>query len=94
MFFDDGDAGARGEFSCGSWKIDVLVIHYESEDAAASAASKTMKCLPARAYHERGCCFLMKRAESLKIRSRTFQRKIRTNHIDDVIGRRDLFDCF
>ena len=94
MFFDDGNPGARGEFSCGCWKIDVLVIHYEPEDAAACAASKAMKCLPTRAYNERRCFFLMKRAEGLKIRSRTFQREIRTNHFDDVICRRYLLDCF
>jgi hypothetical protein len=77
-FFDYGDPGARRKLSHGCWEIDVLVIHYESENAAASAAAKTMKGLPTRAHHERRCFLLMKRAESLEIRSRAFQREIRS----------------
>jgi len=72
----------------------VLVFHYESESAAASAAAKTMKGLPARAHHERRCFLLMKRAERLEICSSAFQREIRTNHFDDVVCRRDLLNCF
>jgi len=93
-FFDYSDSGARRELAHGCWKIDVLVIHYESESAAASAAAKTMKCLPTRAHRKRGCFFLMKRAEGLEIRSRTFEREIGADHFDDVVCRRDLLECF
>jgi hypothetical protein len=36
----------------------------------------------------------MKRAESLEIRSRAFQREIRTDDVDDIVPGGDLFDCF
>src|SRR5260370_40894586 len=36
----------------------------------------------------------MKRAKRLEIRARPFERKIGTDHLDDVVRRRDLFDSF
>jgi len=75
-FFYDSDACPHREFSHGCWKIDVLIFHHESENAAASAAAKTMKRLPAGAYRERRGFLLMKRAERLEIRSRAFQWEI------------------
>jgi len=36
----------------------------------------------------------MKRAERLEISSRALERKIRTNHFDDVVRSSDLLDCF
>src|SRR5262249_57526068 len=91
-FFDYGDPGARCELAHSCWKIDVLVFHYESKIAAASTAAKAMKCLPTRPHHERRRFFLMKRAESLEIGSRAFQRKIRGNHFDDIVRASDLLD--
>src|SRR5213076_2169918 len=71
----------------------MLVIHYESEDAPASATTETMKCLPARAHHERWRFLLMKWAERLEIRSRAFEWKIRADYFDDVVRGGDLLDC-
>jgi hypothetical protein len=93
-FFDYGDDLAPREFSHRRRKIDVLVFHYESEDASTGAAAKTMKCLPARAHHERRRFLLMKWTERLEVRSRTLQREIRANDVDDVVPGGDLFDCF
>ena len=93
-FFDYGDPRAHRELTHCCWKIDVLVFHYESENTAASATPKTMKCLPTRAHHERRCFLLMKRAESPEIRSRTLQREIRTDDFDDIVPSGDLLDCF
>ena len=93
-FLDYGDPGARGEFAHGCWKINMFVIHHESENAAANTAAKTMKCLPTRAHRERRCFLLMKRAESLEIRSRTLQREIRADDFDDIVPSGDLLDCF
>src|SRR5207237_8640318 len=53
-----------------------------------------MKRLPGRAHHERRRFLLMKGAEGLKIRSRAFQWKIRTDHFDDIVRGGDLLDCF
>ena len=36
----------------------------------------------------------MKRAKRLEIRARPFERKVGTDHLDDVVRRRDLFDGF
>src|SRR5260370_25926155 len=36
----------------------------------------------------------MKWAKRLKIRSRSFERKIGTDHLDDIVRRSDLFDGF
>src|SRR5256885_536713 len=71
----------------------MLVVHYEPENAPADAAAKTMKCLTRRTDMKRRRLFLVKRAKRPKIRSGTFQREIRANHLDDVIRRRDLLDC-
>src|SRR5262245_21580710 len=75
-FFDYGNPDAGRELAHCCWKIEMLVFHYESENAAASPAAKAMKCLPAGAHRERRCFFLMKRAESLEIGSGTFEREI------------------
>ena len=36
----------------------------------------------------------MKRAKRLEIRARSFERKIGTDHLDDVVRRSNLFDGF
>src|SRR6266540_3447123 len=72
----------------------MLVIHHESENAPTCTTTEAMKCLPARAYHERRRFLLMKWAERLEIRSRAFQWKIRADYFDDVVRGSDLFDCF
>src|SRR3954462_6677182 len=93
-FFDYRDPSARRELAHSCWKIDMLVFHYEPENAASGTTAKTMKCLPSRTYQKGGCFLLMKRAERLEIRSGALQRKIRTDNIDDVVLSGDLFDCF
>src|SRR5438093_6292699 len=71
----------------------MLISHHEPENAPARAAPKAMERLPARAHHERRRFLLMKRAKRLKIRSRAFQWKIRTNYFDDIVRGGDLLDC-
>ena len=93
-FLDNGDSDARCQLPHSRWKIDMLVIHYETKNAPAHAAAKTMKCLPGWAHNERRRLFLMKWAERLEIYSGTFQRKIRADHLDDVVGGRDLLYGF
>src|SRR5207237_963024 len=88
-----GDRSARGWVAHCSREINVLVIHHEPEDAPACAAAEAMKRLPGRAHHERRRFLLMKGAEGLKIRSRAFQWKIRTDHFDDIVRGGDLLDC-
>jgi hypothetical protein len=49
--------------------------------------------LPLGTDMEGGRLFLMKWAKRFEIRAGAFERKIRTDHPDDVVGRSDLFDC-
>src|SRR2546423_3329 len=92
--FDDRDPGARRQFSHRRWKIDMLVFHQESENASTHAAAKTMKCLALWADVERGRFLLMERAKRLETRPGPFERKIGTDHFDDIVGRGDLLNCF
>ena len=92
--FDYRDPDSRREFAQCRWKIDVLVVHHKPEDAPARAAAEAMERLPAGANQERRGLLLVKRAERFEIRSRASERKIRTDHFDDVVRSRDLLDCF
>src|SRR5205085_4750099 len=90
----DRDPDARRQFSHRRWKIDVLIFHNEPENASADAAAETMKRLTLRAHVKRGRFLLMERAERLEIGARAFERKVGTNHFDNIISRGDLLDCF
>jgi len=76
----------------GRWKICVLVIHHEKENAPARATPEAMKRLPARTHRERRRFLLMKGAERLEIRPRAFQWKVRTDYFDDIVRGGDLLD--
>src|SRR6266852_5777951 len=90
--FDYGNANPRGQLSHGGGKIDMLIFHDEAKNASAHPASETMKRLPLRADMKRRRFFLMKWAKRPKVRTGAFERKIRADHLDDVIRRGDLFD--
>lgn len=53
-----------------------------------------MKRLALRIDVKRRRLFLMERTERLEICARPFQRKIRADHLDDVVGPRDLLYGF
>jgi hypothetical protein len=89
-FLDDWNADARRQFSHGRWKIEMLVFHHEPENASADPAAKAMKRLALRIDMKRRRFFLMKRTERLEICAGPFQWKIRPDHLDDVVGGRDL----
>ena len=93
-FLDNWNADARRQFSSGRWKIEMFVFHYEPENASTHPAAKAMKRLALRIDVKRWRFFLMKRAEGLEICAGPFQRKIRTDHLDDVVGGRDLLYGF
>jgi hypothetical protein len=52
-----------------------------------------MKRLPRRVDVERRRLLLMKRAERAIVGARALEWKVRAYHLDNVIRRRDLFDC-
>ena len=68
----------------------MLVFHHEPKNASAHAAPETVKRLALRTDMERRSFFLMKWAERFEICAGPFQWKIRTDHFDDVVRRRDL----
>ena len=94
FLFDNRDTRAGPELADGRWKIGMLVLHHEPENAAAHATTKTMKRLPLRIYMERRGLLLVKRAKRLEICARALQREIRTNHLNDVVGCGNLLDYF
>ena len=53
-----------------------------------------MKRLALRTNVKRWGLFLVERAQRLEIRAGAPQRKIRANHLDDIVRRGDLLDCF
>ena len=72
----------------------MFVFHHESEDASADSTAKAMKGLTLRIDMKRRRFFLMKWTERLEICAGPFQRKIRANHLDDVVGGRHLLYGF
>ena len=93
-FLDDWNAYTRRQFSHRRRKIGVLVFHHEPKNASADPAAKTMKRLALRIDVKRRRLFLMERTERLEIYAGTFQRKIRADHLDDVVRPRDLLYGF
>ena len=71
----------------------MLVFHHKTKNAPAHPASEAVERLPLGTDMEGGRLFLMKWAKRFEIRAGAFERKIRTDHPDDVVGRSDLFDC-
>lgn len=91
--FDHRNANARAKFAHRFGKIDVLVFHDKAKNPSADAAPEAVEGLPLRAHVKRRRFFLMKRAQGFEISARSLNRKIRADHLDDVIRRSDLFDC-
>ena len=71
----------------------MLIIHQEAKGGSSHPTAETVKCLSLRTDGKRRRLFLMKWTERLEIGARPFERKIRTDHLDNVIRGRDLLDC-
>ena len=72
----------------------MLVFHHEPENASPDAAAEAMKCLTLRIDVKRRRFLLMKGTKRLEICAGPFQRKIRADHLDDVVGGGDLLYGF
>ena len=90
--FDHRDPHARRQLAHGGRKINVLIIHHKAENASAYPASKAVESLSLRADMERRRFLLMKWAKRLEICPCAFERKIRTDHFDDIVRCGDLLD--
>ena len=90
--FNYRDADARRQLAHGGRKINVLIIHHKAENASAYSASKAVESLSLRADMERRRLLLMKWAKRLEICPCAFERKIRTDHFDNIVRCGDLFD--
>lgn len=71
----------------------MFVIHNKAKHTPADATSEAVKRLPLRADMKGGGLFLMERAERFEISAGALERKIRANHLNDIIRCSDLFDC-
>src|SRR5581483_9393305 len=90
---DDRNSHSCRELAHGGRKIDVLVLHHETEGTPPDPAAEAVKCLSLRVDMKGRRLFLVKRAKRLEIRSRSLQRKIGSDHLHDIIGGSDLLDC-
>ena len=70
----------------------MLIIHKEAKNSSSCTAAKAVECLALRTNDKRRSPFLMKRAKRFEARSGTFEWEVRSDHLDDVIRRRDLFE--
>src|SRR5205823_8998382 len=86
--FDNGNSRTCRQFSHRRWKIEMFVIHHKTKYASPGSAAEAVKGLALWADRERWGLFLMKGAERLKGGSGAFERKIRSDHFNDVIRRR------
>ena len=92
--FDDGDACTLGEFFDGLDKGEVLILHEEGESIATLAAAEAFVVLASLVDVERGSLFTVEGAIHLKVPSRTFEREVGTDQIDNIRRGEDLLDCF
>jgi membrane-bound serine protease (ClpP class) len=72
----------------------VFIIHNEAENGSSCAAAKAVISLTLRIYMERRSFLTMEWAQRPPIGPRTFQGKIKANHLDDVIGVGNALDGF
>jgi hypothetical protein len=72
----------------------MFVFHHEPENASTDPTAEAMKRLALRIDVKRRRFFLMKRAEGLKICAGPFQGEIGADHLDNVVGGRDLLYGF
>src|SRR5262249_48620881 len=83
--FHHCNSSAGCELPHSRWKISMLVVHHEPENAPAHSTAKAMKGLAARADHERRRFLLMKWAKRFEIYPGAFERKIRADHFNDIV---------
>ena len=72
----------------------MLVFHDEAEDASPGTASEAVVVLPGGVHMEGRRFLAMEWAKCAEARSRSLERKIRADQINDVIGIADALDCF
>src|SRR5215469_16993804 len=71
----------------------MLIIHDETENAAARSTPETMKGLALRTDGEGRRLFLMKWTERLETCTRPLQGEISSDNFHDIVRGRDLLDC-
>ena len=72
----------------------MLIIHHKAKDGASGTASEAFEDLPVRIHREGRAALLVEWTERFVRRSGTLQRKVRADHLHDVICRRNLLDGF
>ena len=93
-FLNDGNARPLGQTPHRADKIEMLVFHDEAKNRAPRAAAKTMIRLPLRVNMERGALLAVERTQRDPACARALERKVRADHLDDVVGFGDALDGF
>ena len=92
--FDNGNSRALGKPAHRRGKIQVFIIHDETENRPAGAAAEAMIGLALRVDMEGWRFFAMERAQGPPARSGALERKIGADDLDDIIGFGDTLDGF
>ena len=93
-FFGHGNSRALCKPAHRGRKIQMLVIHYESENRPTCPAAETMIGLALWIDVEGGRFLPVERAQRPPACSRAFQRKVRADDFDDIISFGDALDSF
>ena len=92
--FENGNSRALGEPTHRRGKIQVFVVHYETENRPAGTAAEAMIGLTLRVDVKGGRFFPMKRAERSPARPGALKRKIRSDDLDNIISFGHTLDGF
>ena len=93
VVLNEDDPGTLGKLAHDRREVEVLVIHHEAEDAAASAAPEAVEGLARWVHMERGAFLLVERAERPVTRPRALQREVAADDLHDVAGIGDFLNA-
>ncbi len=93
-FLDDGNPRTLGEAAHRADKVEMLVVHDETKNRPARTAAEAVIGLPLRVDVEGRAFLAMKWTERPPACARAFEREIRTDDLDDVVGFGDALDGF
>ena len=93
-FFDDGNAGAIGQFLHRINKREVFILHQKRDGIPTLTTAEALVVLPGRIDIERRRLLVVERAIALEGRACPLEREVGSDQIDNVRRLKDLFDCF
>jgi hypothetical protein len=92
IVLDQRDARTLGKLADSTGEIDVLIVHYKSEDATSGTTTEAVESLSRWIHMKGGALLLVKGTEAPKASPRTFQREITADDLYDIAGLGDLLN--